>query len=66
VLQLAQECSLGTDCHQFSVPLASPQLHLPGEAAGQAGPRPAPTAQSWAVSSSSVPDLCGADVQRPL
>lgn len=65
VLQLALLCSLGTDCHGFSIPPASPQLHLPGEAAGQGGPQSAPSAVSWAVSYSSRPDLCDVNVQHP-
>lgn len=65
VLQLALLHSLGTVCQGFSTPLASPQLHLPGEAAGQGGPQSARSAVSWAVSYSSRPDLCDVNVQHP-
>ena len=64
VLQLALARSLGTDCHRFSIPPASPQLHLPGEAAGQAGPLP-PVLGLGLLSYSSRPELCDVNVQHP-
>lgn len=54
---MAPADGLSTECCRFSIPPASPQLHLSGTAEGQAGPWSAP-AWSCAVITAKAPAPC--------